>query len=69
VTERIAPGTVHSCEGSATYDPIGEPGLSPDRGGCINVLTPSRNIIEKSHSTASNSCLVQVASWTGEGGS
>lgn len=60
VTERIAPGTVHSYEGSAIYEPTGEPGESPDRGGCINVLTPSRNIIKRSHSTASNSCLVEV---------
>ena len=67
VTERIAPGTVHSFEGSAVYEPIGDPGTSPDRGGCINVLTSSRNIISKSHSTASNSCLVQVESWSGEG--
>ena len=61
VTERIPPGTVHSYEGSAVYDPVGEPGSSPDRGGCVNLLTPSRNIIKKSHSTASNSCLVNVA--------
>lgn len=65
LTERLPPGTVHSCEGSAIYDPIGEPGASPDRGGCINVLTPSRNIISKSHSTASNSCLVEIARYTG----
>jgi molybdopterin guanine dinucleotide-containing S/N-oxide reductase-like protein len=64
VTERIPPGTVHACEGSAIYEPIGEPGASPDRGGCINVLTPSRNIIKKSHSTASNTCLVQVEMYT-----
>jgi trimethylamine-N-oxide reductase (cytochrome c) len=61
VTERIPPGTVHSYEGSSVYDPIGDPGASPDRGGCINLLTPSRSIIKKSHSTASNSCLVNVA--------
>ncbi len=63
VTERIPPGTVLSCEGSANYDPLGEPGRSPDRGGCINLLTPSRNIIKRSHSTASNTCLVQVEPW------
>ncbi|MGD9223280.1 MAG: molybdopterin-dependent oxidoreductase [Desulfobacteraceae bacterium] len=68
VTDRLPPGTVHSCEGSANYDPIGEPGRSPDRGGCINLLTPSRNIIKKSHSTASNSCLVQVVPWVAETG-
>jgi len=66
VTERIPPGTVHSFEGSAIYEPTGEPGASPDRGGCINVLTPSRNIITKSHSTASNSCLVEAALFTEE---
>ncbi len=63
LTDRLPPGTVQSAEGSAIYDPIGQPGESPDRGGCINVLTPSRNIIKKSHSTASNSCLVQVELW------
>ncbi|MFZ7127674.1 MAG: molybdopterin-dependent oxidoreductase [Desulfobacterales bacterium] len=65
VTERVPPGTAHSFEGSANYDPVGEPGVSPDRGGCINVLTSSRNIIRKSHSTASNSCLVEIRPWEG----
>jgi molybdopterin guanine dinucleotide-containing S/N-oxide reductase-like protein len=60
ITERVPPGTVHSYEGSAVYDPTGEPGASPDRGGCINILTPSRPIIKKSHSIAANSCLVDV---------
>ncbi len=40
LTERVPPGMVHSYESSAVYDPIGEPGKSPDRGGCINILTP-----------------------------
>jgi trimethylamine-N-oxide reductase (cytochrome c) len=68
VTDRLPPGTVLSCEGSAIYEPVGEPGSSPDRGGCINLLTPSRNIIKRSHSTASNSCLVQVEAWAPAGG-
>jgi molybdopterin guanine dinucleotide-containing S/N-oxide reductase-like protein len=66
VTERLRPGTVHSYESSAIYDPIGEPGNSPDRGGCMNLLTPSRPIISKSHSIAANSCLVQVEKWVVE---
>ncbi len=66
VTERITPGTVHSYESCAVYDPIGEPGCSPDRGGCVNILTPSRPIIKRSHSTASNSCLVQIEKWNEE---
>ena len=63
VTERVRPGTVHSYASSAVYDPIGEPGVSPDRGGCMNILTPSRPIIKKSHSIAANSCLVQIKKW------
>ncbi len=67
ITERIRPGTVHSYESSAIYDPIGAPGNSPDRGGCMNILTPSRPIIKKSHSFAANSCLVQIEKWNGTG--
>jgi molybdopterin guanine dinucleotide-containing S/N-oxide reductase-like protein len=63
VTERLPSGTVHSYSSSATYDPIGEPGYSIDRAGTINLLTPSRPIIKRSHSTASNTCLVQVEKW------
>jgi trimethylamine-N-oxide reductase (cytochrome c) len=64
ITARIRPGVAHGYESSATYDPVGEPGHSPDRGGCLNLLTPSRNIIKNSHSTASNSCLIQVEKLT-----
>ena len=66
VTERIPAGTVHSYESSANYDPIGKPGSSPDRGGCMNQLTPSRMMIKKSHSHAANSCLVQIEKWNEE---
>lgn len=66
LTQRIRPGTVHSYESSAVYDPVGEPGSSPDRGGCMNLLTPSRPMIKKSHSFAANSCLVQIEPWVGK---
>ena len=66
VTERLPRGTVHSFSSSARYDPLDEPGHSADRGGCINLLTPCRNIIKKSHSMASNSCLVQIEKWDGK---
>ena len=66
LTERIPPGVVHSCEGSARYEPVGEPGHSSDKGGCINLLTPGRSIIKKSHSSAPNSCLVQIRPWDRE---
>lgn len=63
VTERLPPGTVNSFSSSAIYDPLGDPGNSADRGGCINLLTPSRSMIKNSHSAAYNSCLVQIEKW------
>ncbi len=60
VTERVRPGLVHSYESSAVYEPVGRPGESDDRGGCVNTLTPSRMMIKKSHATAANSCLIEV---------
>ncbi len=63
LTGRVGPGIVHSYESSAVYEPSGEPGRSPDLGGCINVLTPKRMQIQKSHSIAAMSCLVEIAPW------
>jgi len=68
LTERVPPGMVHSYEASAIYEPLGEPGQSPDRGGCINQLTPHRMVVEKSHAMAPCSCLIEVAKWEFEGG-
>ncbi len=63
LTERVRPGVVHSYESSAVYDPLGTPGHSDDQGGCVNLLTPSRMMIERSHSLAAGSCLIQVERW------
>jgi len=60
VTGRTPPGVVHSYESSAEYQPIGEPGESPDRGGCINLLTPHRFISKSACGMAPNSCLVEI---------
>lgn len=67
VTQRLPRGAVHAYESSAVYDPIGEPGYSVDRGGCVNQLTPKRSIAKKVTGTAANSCLVQVERWDGSG--
>jgi anaerobic selenocysteine-containing dehydrogenase len=67
LTQRLPRGVVHAYESSAVYDPIGEPGHSVDRGGCINLLTPKRSIAAKVTGTAVNSCLVQVTPWDGSG--
>jgi anaerobic selenocysteine-containing dehydrogenase len=65
LTERLPRGVVHSYESSACYEPLGEPGVSLDRGGCVNQLTPKRSIAKKVTGTAANSCLVQVVAWDG----
>jgi trimethylamine-N-oxide reductase (cytochrome c) len=65
VTERIRPGVVHCYQASAAYDPIGEPGESPDRGGSVNLLTPHRFLSKNANGMAPNSALVEVERWEG----
>ena len=63
VTDRVPKGVLHSYGCSAKYDPITpEPGAT-DRGGCINLLTPSRMISKRVAGMAVNSCLVEVRKW------
>jgi anaerobic selenocysteine-containing dehydrogenase len=60
VTNRVPPGIMHSWESCAIYEPVGEPGESPDRGGCINLLTPHRFISKNACGMAPGSCLIEV---------
>lgn len=66
VTQRIAPGTCHSYESSAEYQPLEVPGKSPDRGGCINLLTPSRYLSKYACGMCPEHALIQVEKWKGE---
>ncbi len=63
LTHRVPPGVVHSWESCAIYDPIGEPGASPDRGGCINLLTPHRFVSKNACGMAPGSCLIEIEKW------
>ncbi len=65
VTERVKPGVVHSWESCGDYLPLGEPGHSADRAGCINMLTSKRFITPTSPGQAPNSCLVEIEKWAG----
>ena len=56
VTDRIRPGTAHSAESCSDYAPTGAPG-TPDRAGCINILTSKRFITPTSPGQACNTCL------------
>jgi len=64
-TERLARGVCHGYESSAVYDPMGEPGKSVDRGGCLNLLTPERTQTRSTHSLAGANALVEVELWDG----
>jgi len=63
LTHRVMRGVVHSYGSCAVYDPIGEPGHSPDRGGCVNLLSSPKSQIKKGHSMGASCCQIQVAKW------
>lgn len=64
VTERVRPGLAHSYQASARYDPL-EPGKSgsTDKGGCVNLLAPSRLLSKNAPGMANHSCLVEITRW------
>lgn len=65
VTDRLRPGVVSACTGSAQYRPVGEPGNSTDLGGCVNMLNPKKTITEQASGMAPNTSLIQFEKWTG----
>jgi trimethylamine-N-oxide reductase (cytochrome c) len=64
-THRLPRGVCHGYESSAVYDPLGEPGKSVDRGGCLNQLTPSRSQVQRVHAIAGANALVEIEPWDG----
>jgi trimethylamine-N-oxide reductase (cytochrome c) len=67
-TQRLPRGVCHGYESSAVYDPMGEPGKSVDRGGCLNLLTSERTQTKTTHSLAGANALVQIELWDGRTG-
>lgn len=65
LTDRLRPGVVSACTGSAQYRPTGEPGNSTDLGGCVNMLNPKKTISEQASGMAPNTSLIQFEKWTG----
>ena len=63
VTNRVLTGSVHGYESCAIYDPLGKPGMSVDRGGMLNLLTPKKTQIKKSHSMGNSTALVEIEIW------
>ncbi len=68
ITRRLIRGVAHSYESSAVYDPVGPPGRSVDRGGCVNLLSPARTQIRNAHSMANGLAMVEIEKWDGQAG-
>ena len=64
-TERLRRGLCHGYESCAIYDPLGEPGNSVDRGGCLNQLSPRRSQIKQAHAMGTSASLVEIELWDG----
>jgi anaerobic selenocysteine-containing dehydrogenase len=41
------------------------PADSPDKGGCVNMLTPSRMVSKNAPGMTPNSCLIEIEKWEG----
>jgi trimethylamine-N-oxide reductase (cytochrome c) len=65
ITERVPPGTCHSYESSAEYQPIGKPGASPDRGGCVNILSSDKFIGKHTSGMATEHYRIEIEKWEG----
>jgi len=67
ITERLPEFVVHAYCSSGMYVPL-EPGspTSPDKGGCVNILTSKRAMSKNVAGFAPNSCLIDVAKWEGK---
>ena len=65
ITERVPAGTCHSYESCAEYQPIGKPGESPDRGGCVNLLSSSQFIGRHTSGMATEHFRIEVEKWEG----
>jgi anaerobic selenocysteine-containing dehydrogenase len=65
VGERVQPGTVHTYESCAEYNPLGKPGRSADRGGCMNILTPDRFMSKYGCGMAPNTAQIEIEKWNG----
>jgi trimethylamine-N-oxide reductase (cytochrome c) len=65
ISPLVAPGVVKAFESCAVYDEILTTEGPADRGGCLNLLTPSRVMSKTADGIAPNSCLVEVKKWDG----
>jgi trimethylamine-N-oxide reductase (cytochrome c) len=65
LTERVPQGTCHSYESCAEYSPLGKPGASADRGGCVNILSSSQFIGKHTSGMATEHYRIELEKWDG----
>ena len=63
VTPAVRAGVLKGFESSAEVDFIDTRSGLVDRGGCLNLLTPDRRMIQGTEGVAGNSCLVEIEPW------
>lgn len=63
ITNRLPAGIIQTYQASAIYDPLGEPGYTPDRGGCVNLLTSNRSQTLQGSSMGPNACGIEIRKW------
>ncbi len=66
VTSLMSAGVVRGYESCAEFDYINTPDGPVDRGGCLNLLTPSRTMSRMTDGITANNCLVEIAKWSNE---
>jgi molybdopterin guanine dinucleotide-containing S/N-oxide reductase-like protein len=64
VTERMIPGAMMAYQAGSKYDPL-EPGKAgtTDRGGCMNLMSPSRMVSKNAPGMACNSICCEIERW------
>jgi trimethylamine-N-oxide reductase (cytochrome c) len=65
IAPTLMSGTVKAYTSSAELDLVTTPEGVVDRGGCMNLLTSTRQISKTSDGIAPNNCLVEVKKWDG----
>ena len=64
ISPLVARGSIKTFESSAEFDFVQDKdGKVLDRGGSINLLTPSRTQAKGTSAIAPNSCLVEIELW------
>jgi trimethylamine-N-oxide reductase (cytochrome c) len=63
IAQTVVAGAVMTYESSAEIDLIETDQGMVDRGGCVNLLTPSRPQVAGTDASGPNSCLVQIERW------